>query len=92
MPLTWKAQTLYMQWCLECHRHPEQYLRPKDQVFVTGILLTSSLCMALAVNSAARGLRRQIVIFLLATILLGLLFLGLKFLEYSHEFAAHHSP
>jgi hypothetical protein len=22
-----------MRWCLDCHRDPAQYLRPKDQVF-----------------------------------------------------------
>ena len=22
-----------MEWCLECHRAPEKFLRPKDQVF-----------------------------------------------------------
>src|ERR1051325_120255 len=58
----------------------------------TGILLTSSLCMALAVNSAARGLRKQIVFFLLATIVLGIIFLGIKFLEYSKEFSEHLFP
>jgi len=36
MALTWKANTLYMEWCLNCHRHPEQYVRPKDQVFTMG--------------------------------------------------------
>ncbi len=58
----------------------------------TAILLTSSFCMALAVNSAARGLRGQIVFFLLATIVLGVIFLGIKFLEYSKEFSAHLFP
>jgi hypothetical protein len=29
----YKVQPLYMSWCLGCHRHPEQYVRPKDQVF-----------------------------------------------------------
>ena len=33
MPLTWKAETLYMGWCLSCHRDPAPHLRPKDQVF-----------------------------------------------------------
>jgi len=33
MPLTWKDQPLTMEWCLRCHRHPEQHLRPKDEVF-----------------------------------------------------------
>jgi Cytochrome c7 and related cytochrome c len=27
MPLTWKANDLYMSWCLNCHKHPEGYLR-----------------------------------------------------------------
>ncbi len=29
----YRAVTLEMSWCLECHRHPEPYLRPPDQVF-----------------------------------------------------------
>jgi hypothetical protein len=33
MPLTWKSQTLYMRWCLDCHEAPEQHLRPKEEVF-----------------------------------------------------------
>jgi hypothetical protein len=33
MPLTWRAQTLYMSWCLDCHRAPEKYVRPRSEVF-----------------------------------------------------------
>jgi len=33
MPLVFQAHTLLMQWCLDCHRNPEQVLRPKDQIF-----------------------------------------------------------
>jgi hypothetical protein len=33
MPLTWKVNTLYMEWCLECHREPERFLRPREEVF-----------------------------------------------------------
>lgn len=33
MPLTYKVNTLYMQWCVECHRDPAKYVRPRDQVF-----------------------------------------------------------
>ncbi len=33
MPLTWKAQSLSMKWCLQCHRHPENYVRPQSEVF-----------------------------------------------------------
>jgi len=27
---------LTMGWCLECHRHPEKYVRPKDQITTMG--------------------------------------------------------
>lgn len=33
MPLVWKANTLNMEWCLECHRQPEKFIRPRQQVF-----------------------------------------------------------
>jgi Cytochrome c7 and related cytochrome c/Class III cytochrome C family len=33
MPLTSRVASLHMQWCLDCHREPERYLRPKSQVF-----------------------------------------------------------
>ena len=33
MPLTRKATTLYMSWCLDCHRNPAPHLRPRDKVF-----------------------------------------------------------
>lgn len=35
MPLTHKAATLTMQFCLDCHRDPGPRLRPKDQIFNT---------------------------------------------------------
>ena len=33
MPLTWRANTLQMGWCLDCHRNPEKFVRPKENVF-----------------------------------------------------------
>jgi hypothetical protein len=33
MPMVWKENTLLMEWCLDCHRAPEKYIRPRDQVF-----------------------------------------------------------
>src|SRR5712692_7431468 len=33
MPLMYAANTLQMEWCLDCHRNPEKFLRPRDQVF-----------------------------------------------------------
>jgi hypothetical protein len=33
MPLMYQAQPLLMEWCLDCHRAPEKYLRPREEVF-----------------------------------------------------------
>jgi ferredoxin len=33
MPLMWRENTLYMDWCLECHRAPERFVRPRADVF-----------------------------------------------------------
>lgn len=33
MPLMRQAAPLTMGWCLDCHRHPETALRPKDKIF-----------------------------------------------------------
>jgi hypothetical protein len=36
MNLTWQQNSLQMEWCLDCHRHPERYVRPKSEVFTMG--------------------------------------------------------
>ena len=33
MPLMSRENTLYMEWCLECHRAPEKYVRPKKEIY-----------------------------------------------------------
>jgi hypothetical protein len=33
MPLMWQENTLQMEWCLDCHRNPEKFVRPKEAVF-----------------------------------------------------------
>ena len=33
MPLMYQQATLMMSWCLDCHRNPAQYIRPREQVF-----------------------------------------------------------
>jgi hypothetical protein len=36
MPLTFQANSLQMQWCLDCHRAPEQFLRPREEITTMG--------------------------------------------------------
>jgi cytochrome c oxidase subunit 3 len=53
--------------------------------FNTLVLIASSFTMAMAVYSAGMGRARRIVGFLLATVLLGSVFLGVKYYEYSEK-------
>jgi cytochrome c oxidase subunit 3 len=58
----------------------------------TGVLLCSSLTMALAVHAAQTNNSRGCVRFLLTTVCLGLIFVGIKGYEYSHLFQEHLVP
>jgi hypothetical protein len=33
MAFVWQEKSLLMEWCLDCHRQPEKYLRPKSEVY-----------------------------------------------------------
>lgn len=33
MPLMYQASSLQMEWCLQCHREPEKFIRPKDKIY-----------------------------------------------------------
>jgi hypothetical protein len=45
MPLTSQSHTLYMKWCLECHREPEKFVRPRDEVFNPDWRATNQLAL-----------------------------------------------
>jgi cytochrome c oxidase subunit 3 len=60
--------------------------------FNTAVLIGSSLTMALAVHAAAVGHRKKITGYLLATIALGAVFLGVKVVEYADKFQHHLVP
>lgn len=36
MPLVWQAENMTMGWCLECHREPERFIRPFEEVYTFG--------------------------------------------------------
>ncbi|HXY50556.1 MAG TPA: cytochrome c oxidase subunit 3 family protein [Terriglobales bacterium] len=58
----------------------------------TAVLICSSFTVAMAVRSAQTGKRKAIAVFLLLTIVLGLVFLGIKGVEYKAKFEEHHVP
>ncbi len=36
MPLVEQVSSLQMDWCLNCHRAPEQFVRPRSEIFTMG--------------------------------------------------------
>jgi len=58
----------------------------------TAVLICSSLTMVLAVSAAQMGQRKSTVAFLILTIALGAVFLGIKAVEYHEKFVHHHVP
>jgi cytochrome c oxidase subunit 3 len=58
----------------------------------TGVLICSSLTMALAVRAAQLGSRRGQIVNLVLTMSLGATFLVVKFFEYKEKFELHHVP
>jgi cytochrome c oxidase subunit III len=58
----------------------------------TAVLIGSSLTMALAVHAAQTGDRKTLMLLLIATMVLGTVFLGIKSAEYLEKFREHHVP
>lgn len=64
------------------HRHLDRTLGFLNTI----VLLCSSYTMALAVWSARNERRKRLIVFLLLTIVFAGVFLGVKYVEYSHKF------
>ena len=60
--------------------------------FNTAVLILSSLTMAMAVWAASQGRKNLIILFLILTIVLGSVFLGVKVIEYKQKFEHHEVP
>jgi cytochrome c oxidase subunit 3 len=58
----------------------------------TVVLIGSSLTMALAVRAAQTSQRKPLIRWLIATMILGAVFLGVKVIEYADKFEHHHVP
>ncbi len=58
----------------------------------TGVLICSSLSMALAVRAAQLGQRKSQIISLIFTMFFGLVFLGVKAYEYTEKYREHLIP
>jgi len=64
--------------------YPEDLLNIPFITVTTFVLLMSSLAMVLALSAVQRGNRRGSIIWLAATAVLGMIFLGGQYIEFSH--------
>jgi cytochrome c oxidase subunit 3 len=89
---------LFTAYILYRSKYPEAFIAGSHQLDIalgtvnTAVLICSSLTMAMAVRSAQIGKRDAIVRFLIATIALGSIFLGIKATEYHHKWTEHLIP
>ena len=73
--------------------HASHHLDVRLGTLNTAVLIASSLTMALAVHAAESGRRGgTIAAWLVATMVLGAVFLGVKSFEYAHKFHEHLVP
>lgn len=79
-------------------RYPEAYAAASHHLDITlgaintAVLIASSLTIALAVRGAQTGRRKATAGLLMSTVVLGLVFLGIKAVEYGHKFHEHLVP
>jgi cytochrome c oxidase subunit 3 len=89
---------LFLTYSVYRHWYPAAFAAASHEMIVwagtlnTVVLITSSLTMALAVNAAQAGQRRTLMIFLVATMALGCVFLVVKGFEYHTEYVERHIP
>lgn len=89
---------LFLAYGIYRHAYPDAFAAASHYMDVilggvnTAVLLGSSLTVVLAVHAAQHGERKRLVMFLVITIILGLAFLTIKGVEYSHKFAEHLVP
>jgi len=86
------AYTIYRWQNARAFAHASQHMDVLLGTINTAVLICSSLTMAMAVHSAALGKRRLLILFLVATMILGGAFLGIKAVEYTDHIENHLFP
>jgi cytochrome c oxidase subunit 3 len=84
--------TIYRTWYPEAFAASSHHLDIPLGTINTAVLIGSSLTMALAVHAAQLNSRKGIMLFIVLTMILGGVFLGIKTVEYSHKFHEHLVP
>jgi cytochrome c oxidase subunit 3 len=77
---------VYRHWYLQAFAAASNHLDIWLGAINTAVLICSSFTMAMAVYSAETGRAKPLITYLILTIVLGLVFLGIKFFEYYSKF------
>jgi cytochrome c oxidase subunit III len=89
---------MFMTYTLNRSTYPEVFAEASRSITLwlggvnTVVLIGSSLTMAMAVWASQAGKKKLIPIFLIATLVLGTVFLGIKGVEYHDKYVEHHIP
>jgi cytochrome c oxidase subunit 3 len=86
------AYTVYRNMYPEAFASTSVYMNVVMGGTNTAVLIFSSLTMALAVRSAQIGNKKLLVTFLTSTLVLGTVFLTIKYFEYHEKWVDHHIP
>ena len=86
------AYMLYRTWYFDAFAEASRSLSLFWGGLNTAVLIGSSLTMAMAVRCAQTNQRKATVNWLILTTLLGMVFLGVKVIEYADKFEHHHVP
>ena len=86
------AYMVYRVWYFEAFAKASQSLEIFWGALNTAVLIGSSLTMAMAVRGAQTNKRTATINWLILTMLLGCVFLGVKVIEYAEKIEHHHVP
>ena len=89
---------MFMAYIAYRHAYPHVFAEASQRLNVkmgltnTIVLICSSLTMAMGVHSAALGKKKLLITFLILTLVLGGVFLGIKSIEYHDKYVNHEIP
>lgn len=89
---------MFMTYTLNRSTYPEIFAEASRSITLwlggvnTVVLIGSSLTMAMAVWASQAGKKKLIPIFIVLTLILGTVFLGIKGVEYHDKYVEHHIP
>ncbi len=86
------AYLIYRNWYYPAFAAASNTLSIKLGAINTAVLITSGFAMAIGVWCAETRRRKGLVLSLILTMVFGLIFLGVKYVEYSEKFELHHVP